>query len=62
MAGIRRPAPGGVSDFSAYGIVNAIAHFSHDVEDYDWAAVFEALGGMPIELPASDWNEIAEEV
>lgn len=47
-------------DLSAYGIVNAVTHFSHDVEDYDRATEFEALGGKLIELPASDWKEMAE--
>lgn len=47
-------------DLSAYGLVNAVTHFSHDVEDYDRATEFEALGGKLIELPASDWKEMAE--
>lgn len=47
-------------DLSAYGIVNAVTHFSDDVEDYDRATEFEALGGKLIELPASDWKEMAE--
>lgn len=45
---------------SAYGIVNAVTHFSDGVEDYDRATEFEALGGKLIELPASDWKEMAE--
>ena len=49
-------------DLSAYGIVNAVTHFSHDVEDYDRATEFEALGGKLIELPASEWKEMAEAV
>jgi hypothetical protein len=47
-------------DLSAYGLVNAVTHFSQDVEDYDRATEFEALGGKLIELPARDWREIAE--
>ena len=47
-------------DLSAYGLVNAVTHFSHDVEDYDRATEFEALGGKLIELPSSDWKELAE--
>lgn len=47
-------------DLSAYGLVNAVTHFSHEVEDYDRATEFEALGGKLIELPASDWKEMAE--
>jgi hypothetical protein len=42
--------------------VNAVTHFSHDVEDYDRATEFEALGGKLIELPASEWKEMAEAV
>jgi hypothetical protein len=41
-------------DLSAYGIVNAVTHFSHDVADYDRATEFEALGGKFIELPVSE--------
>jgi hypothetical protein len=47
-------------DLSAYGLVNALTHFSHEVEDYDQATEFEALGGKLIELPVSDWKEMAE--
>ncbi len=47
-------------DLSAYGLVNAVTHFSHEVEDYDRATEFEALGGKLIELPSSDWKEMAE--
>jgi uncharacterized protein DUF932 len=47
-------------DLSAYGLVNAVTHFSHEVEDYDRATEFEALGGKLIELPAGDWKEMAE--
>ena len=47
-------------DLSAYGLVNAVTHYSHDVEDYDRATEFEALGGKLIELPSSDWKEMAE--
>ena len=32
-------------DLSAYGLVNAVTHFSQGVEDYDRATEFEALGG-----------------
>ena len=33
-------------DLSGYGLVNAVTHFSQDVEDYDRAPDFEALGGV----------------
>ena len=32
-------------DLSAYGLVNAVTHFAQDVDDYDRATEFEALGG-----------------
>jgi hypothetical protein len=34
-------------DLSAYGLVNAVTYYSDDVEDYDRATEFEALGGNP---------------
>jgi len=47
-------------DLSAYGIVNAVTHCSDDVDDYDRATEFEALGGKLIELSSSEWEELAE--
>ncbi len=47
-------------DLSGYGLVNAVTHYSHEVEDYDRATEFEALGGRLIELPASEWKGLAE--
>ena len=47
-------------DLSAYGLVNAVTHYSHDLEDYDRATEFEVLGGKLIELPSSEWVELAE--
>lgn len=47
-------------DLSGYGLVNAVTHFSHEVEDYDRATEFEALGGKLIELPSSEWKGMAE--
>lgn len=47
-------------DLSAYGLVNAVTHFSQGVEDYDRATEFEAMGGKLIELPASEWKVLAE--
>ena len=38
-------------DLSAYGLVNAVTHFSQDVEDYDRAPEFELAPG--------DWKELA---
>ena len=47
-------------DLSGYGLVNAVTQFSHDVEDYDRATEFEALGGKLIELSYNEWEELAE--
>ena len=46
-------------DLSAYGLVNAVTHFSQDVEDYDRATDLEALGGQLIELAPGDWKDLA---
>ncbi|MEO3715607.1 DUF932 domain-containing protein [Roseateles flavus] len=47
-------------DLSGYGLVNAVTHFSQEVEDYDRATEFEALGGKLIELSERDWKGLAE--
>jgi hypothetical protein len=47
-------------DLSAYGLVNAVTHFSQDVEDYDRATEFEALGGKLIDLAPTEWRGIVE--
>ena len=49
-------------DLSGYGLVNAVTHYSQEVEDYDRATEFEALGGRLIELPATEWKGLAEAV
>ncbi len=47
-------------ELSGYGLVNAVTHFSQDVDDYDRATELESLGGKLIELPAADWKALAE--
>lgn len=47
-------------DLSRYGLMNAITRQSQDEDDYDLASRMEADGGTVIELPRSDWREIAE--
>ena len=47
-------------ELSGYGLVNAVTHYSKEVEDYDRATEFEAVGGKLIELAHRDWQEIAE--
>lgn len=48
------------ADLSRYGLHAAITRHSADVDDYDRATALEKLGGEIIELPKSDWQEIAE--
>lgn len=45
---------------SGYGLVNAVTHFSQEIESYDRATEFEQLGGKLIDLQASEWKELAE--
>ncbi len=45
---------------SGYGLINAVTHYSQQVEDYDRATELEALGGRLIELPAGEWRALAE--
>jgi hypothetical protein len=49
-------------DLSGYGLVNAVTHYSQEVEDYDRATEFETLGGKLIELSAAEWKPLAEAV
>ena len=47
-------------DLSAYGLINAVTHFAEEVDDYDRATEFEALGGKLIEQSKAEWDAIAE--
>lgn len=47
-------------DLSKYGVLNAITRASQDVEDYDRATTLEYMGGQVLELPRSDWQNIAK--
>jgi len=49
-------------DLSAFGLVNAVTHYSQDVQDYDRATEFEALGGKLIELAPAEWKGLAQAV
>lgn len=46
-------------DLSQWGLVNAITRTSQDVEGYDRATELERLGGQVLELPKTDWQQIA---
>jgi len=45
---------------SGYGLINAVTHYSQQVDDYDRATEFEALGGRLVELSPSEWRAIAQ--
>jgi hypothetical protein len=47
-------------ELSGYGLVNAVTHYSQQVEDYDRATELEALGGRLIELPVGEWISLAQ--
>ncbi len=47
-------------ELTAYGLVNAVTHYSQEVADYDRATEFEALGGRMIDLSAREWKTLVE--
>ncbi|OZA27533.1 MAG: DUF932 domain-containing protein [Hydrogenophilales bacterium 17-61-9] len=47
-------------DLSGYGLVNAVTGYSQEIEDYDRATDFEALGGKLIDLNNNEWSLLAE--
>lgn len=47
-------------DLSQWGLANAITRSAEDEESYDDATALERIGGQVIELPRSEWREIAE--
>lgn len=49
-------------DLSGYGLVNAVTHYSQEIDNYDRATEFETLGGKLIELAASEWRGLAEAI
>jgi Domain of unknown function (DUF932) len=46
-------------DLSAWGLANAVTRAAADLDPYDRATEFDALGGKVIELPAADWKALA---
>lgn len=46
-------------DLTRYGLFNAVTRTAEDLPDYDRASEFERLGGKVIELPSSEWQELA---
>ena len=47
------------ADLTRYGLFNAITRTAEDLDSYDRSTEFERLGGEIIDLPANDWQEIA---
>jgi len=47
-------------DLSGYGLVNAVTHFSQEVENYDRATEFEEIGGKLIDLSVKEWDGLAK--
>ena len=46
-------------DLSHYGLMNAVTRTAEDVASYDRATEIETLGYRLIELPAREWNAVA---
>ena len=46
-------------DLSGYGLVNAVTHYSQELDDYDRATEFEAIGGKLLELGTTEWLPLA---
>lgn len=55
---LKHLAEGG--DVSRFGLYNAVTRASQDFDDYDRATEFERAGAQIIELPASEWKELAK--
>jgi hypothetical protein len=49
----------GGGDLSQWGLTQSITRAAQDVESYDRASELEALGGVVLSLPASQWGVIA---
>lgn len=47
------------ADLSRFGMYNAVTRASQDIEDYDRATELERMGAQVIELPASEWKQLA---
>lgn len=47
-------------DLSRYGVMNAVTRTAADLESYDRATEFEAMGGRILDLPAANWERYAK--
>jgi len=48
------------SDYSRWGLLNAVTQVANTHDDYDRATQLEQMGGLLLDLPSNDWNVIAE--
>lgn len=48
------------ADLSRWGVINAVTHQAHNVVDFDRSIEFEKAGAAILDLPASEWDVIAE--
>lgn len=46
-------------DLTRYGLFNAVTRTAQDLDSYDRATEFEAMGGKIVELPKNDWQRLA---
>lgn len=46
-------------DLTMYGAIQAVTRAAEDVESYDRSVELETIGGRILELPASEWRELA---
>lgn len=46
-------------ELSRWGMVNAVTRSAHDVDDYDRSIELQRIGGEVLELPKTQWEEIA---
>ena len=49
-------------DLSAYGLMNAVTRTSQDLENYDRATEFEAMGSQVLNMPRKTWKTVATAV
>ncbi len=47
-------------DYSRWGMVNAVTATANDHESYNRAVELEYLGGRMLNMPAKQWQPIAE--
>jgi len=48
------------ASMTGYGLINAVTHFSQDVDDYDRATELEILGGKLLDFGDAEWKNLAQ--